>query len=337
MRKRVGVRRERRFLASGEEVIYLYNRKTGERIYSEDGTPEFYREIKRQNKGENGRDFSLGDMFDLYMETAEYKGLRSSTQVQYEYTRRKLERFLKLPVSSMRRGHVLRIRALLSDTPGAANTVMGKLSTVMRYAMDIEVIDSNPCQMVRKLKVGKHEPWTEQEIATYLDGAKDYLRMPVILALYTCQRLGDLVSLPWSSYDGTVISLTQQKTGTPVFIPVHSALKAELDGMKRTSPQILTKLDGRPWTYNGLRATLSREFERLGMPHLRFHGLRKSGLIRLAEHGCTAPEIMSISGHQTIGEMQKYVEAAERKRMAEAAIRKTERGNVVRIDRREHG
>jgi hypothetical protein len=41
-----------------------------------------------------------------------------------------------------------------------------------------------------------------------------------MLALWTGQRQGDLLRLPWSGYDGSVIRLKQGKTGARVTVPV---------------------------------------------------------------------------------------------------------------------
>jgi len=52
------------------------------------------------------------------------------------------------------------------------------------------------------------------------------------------------------------------------------------------------------------------------------HGLRKLCLTRLAEVGCTVFEIMAVSGHKQVEEVQRYVEAANRKKLALAASAK---------------
>jgi integrase len=38
-------------------------------------------------------------------------------------------------------------------------------------------------------------------------------RLPLLLALWTGQRQGELLKLPWSAYDGAYIRLRQSKTG----------------------------------------------------------------------------------------------------------------------------
>ena len=55
---------------------------------------------------------------------------------------------------------------------------------------------------------------------------------------------------------------------------------------------------------------------------LVFHGLRKSAAARLAEAGCSEHEIMAITGHKTLSEVQRYTRQARQKTMAQSAIAK---------------
>ena len=54
------------------------------------------------------------------------------------------------------------------------------------------------------------------------------------------------------------------------------------------------------------------------------HGLRKAAGRRLAEAGCTANEIMSVLGHKTLTEAERYTRAADQARLAFAAMSKLE-------------
>jgi integrase/recombinase XerD len=60
------------------------------------------------------------------------------------------------------------------------------------------------------------------------------------------------------------------------------------------------------------------------MRSFRAHGLRKAACKALAHAGCTAPEIMAVSGHSTLAQVQIYIDEVESDRMADAAIQKLE-------------
>jgi len=56
--------------------------------------------------------------------------------------------------------------------------------------------------------------------------------------------------------------------------------------------------------------------------HCSAHGLRKAAAVRHALNGATAPELMACFGWTTIGEAQRYIEEANRIRLAESAAEK---------------
>jgi integrase/recombinase XerD len=54
----------------------------------------------------------------------------------------------------------------------------------------------------------------------------------------------------------------------------------------------------------------------------RAHGLRKAACKALAHAGCTGPEIMAVSGHSSLAQVQIYIDEVEQHHMAKAAIEK---------------
>jgi integrase/recombinase XerD len=54
----------------------------------------------------------------------------------------------------------------------------------------------------------------------------------------------------------------------------------------------------------------------------RAHGLRKAACKALAHAGCTGPEIMAVSGHSSLAQVQIYIDEVDRDQMADAAITK---------------
>jgi integrase len=124
-----------------------------------------------------------------------------------------------------------------------------------------------------------------------LPGAPAHLHLPLLLALWTGQRQGDLLRLPWSGYDGKYIRLRQRKTGAYVEIPVGAPLKAALDkaAKDKRSPIILTNLDGQPW--KGFGSYFAKVCKRLGIVGVTFNDLRGSVA------GCTEAMIATITAH----------------------------------------
>ena len=150
--------------------------------------------------------------------------------------------------------------------------------------LDRGLVAANPCERGGRLYRGSRAEkiWTAADEAAFLDRAPAHLHLPLLLALWTGQRQGDLLRLPWSAYDGTHIRLRQGKTGGRVVIPVGAPLKAALDAAPKRSPIILTNSDGKPWTSDGFRASWGKACKAAGVVGVTFHDLRGTAVTRLA-------------------------------------------------------
>ncbi len=118
-----------------------------------------------------------------------------------------------------------------------------------------------------------------------------------------------------------VIHLTQRKTGAALCIPVHAELAAIIEAPPSDNLTFLVTRDSSPVADAGF-GNLFREWcNEAGLPkQCSAHGPRKAACRRLAEAGCSAPEIMAISGHASLREVQRYCAAADQARMARSAM-----------------
>jgi integrase len=121
--------------------------------------------------------------------------------------------------------------------------------------------------------------------------------------------------------DGRV-SVRQEKTGQLVDIPQHPNLQASLAAHRREHLTLITTQQGMPFTDKGFGNWVSKAAERAGLPHCSAHGLRKAAARRLAEAGCTAHEIMAITGHQSLKEVERYTREAARRGLADTAMKR---------------
>jgi len=159
----------------------------------------------------------------------------------------------------------------------------------------------------------------------------------MLLAINTGQRQGDLLRLPWSAYDGSVIKVRQRKTGEYVPIPVADALKAALDAAPKQSPIMLTNSNGKPWSESGFQGAWGKATMRAGIRGLTFHDLRGTAVVTLARAGCNEVEIYSITGHKP-SDVQAILTAHYLPRDAEVArnaIAKLNRHRQARVDQTE--
>jgi integrase len=200
---------------------------------------------------------------------------------------------------------------------------------VLAWAVD-RLIANNPCARGGRLYRGNRvdKIWTADDEAAFLRSAPVHLHLPLLLALWTGQRQGDLLRLPWSAYDGNRIRLRQSKTGARVSFKVGAPLKAMLDRTAKRSTLILVNSDGKPWTSDGFRASWRKAQAVAGIVGVTFNDLRGTAVTRLALVGCTEAEIAAITGH-TLRDVRSILDAHYLHRdpaLADAAITKLERG-----------
>ena len=228
-------------------------------------------------------------------------------------------------VDQMRREHVDKIVARLASTPAAANNALKKLRLLIAFAIAHGWRSDDPTRGVKFYRGGTHHTWTEAEIAAFTkawpEGTVE--RLAFGLLLHTGQRVGDVARMSWRDLDaaGASISLTQHKTRAELIVPVHPDLARLLQGAPRAHISILTTPRGRPFIGKTLGDRLAKAVTTAGLPdRCVTHGLRKAAARQLAEAGCSAHQIMSITGHASLAEVERYTKAAAQKALAVAAI-----------------
>ena len=329
------------------KYVSTYYRRAGQRvkIEGEPGSPawiENYDRIHRsfESPGNElpGRIVrgSMADLIARYRASPEYRRLRPKTRLEYD---RAIAFLLSAcgdkPAATLPRKFVIKLRNDNQDSPSRANKTIAFLKTLMNFAVDLEWRASNPCHNVKKLKLGEGaKVWTAEQIATFTDKARPHHRIAFELGLNTGQRLGDILAISWSAYDGATVTLKQQKTGAELTIPCTRRLKMYLDSLPRRSPIIVTNADGKPYrrvdSYSNL---FGAEIRAMGLSGISFHGLRKTAAAILAEEGCSEREIMALTGHRSTAMVSHYTRQADQKRRAESAVRRLDRAKSVKHQR----
>src|SRR5262249_58842725 len=127
-------------------------------------------------------------------------------------------------------------------------------------------------------------------------GAKQ--RLAFDLLLYTGQR-GSGVARMARPAAGEKIRIVQQKTGAPLIITVHPELRRSLEACPSGHLAAIVTAYGTPFSTKGFGQFMSDAISEAGLPPCcKAHGLRKAAARRLAEAGCSAHEIMAVTGHK---------------------------------------
>ena len=336
-----GIHRSAVPLADGSMKEYRYLGKGGPRIYSDEGTPEWFAEIAElQARKITPPSGMLLSVLVAFEQSGEFAKLAPRTQSDYrKIIDKKIapefgDMLLAALIDKRARGAFKEWRDRLAlSSPRQADYAWVILARVLSWALDRGMIDANPCEKGGRLYHGsrREKVWTDEQEAAMYATAPAHLHLPLMLALWTGQRQGDLLRLPWSSYDGTHIRLRQSKTRAFVTIPVGAPLKALLEATPRRLPIILLNSDGRPWTSDGFSSSWRKACKRAGVSGLTFHDLRGTAVTRLALVMGTEAEIATVTG-LSLASVRAILDAHYLHRdpaLAESAIRKLETRTIL--------
>ena len=283
--------------------------------------------VKKGGAGPKPEAGSLNALIVVYYASEHWRDLKPTSQAP---RRRILEKLRHQhgdkPVALLPKSWVKKQMAGMATTPAQANRWLQLLRQLLDFAIDEEWLESNPARLVKKFREGSgHQPWPEEEISKFEiqwpTGTKE--RLAFDLFLYTGQRIGDVAGMMRAHIRDNAIRVVQEKTGAELWVPIHPQLNASLEAVPSSGLALLQRQTGQPYTKGGLDNWFRRKREAAGVaPGLSPHGLRKAAGRRLAEAGATAHEIMSILGHRSLREVQRYTADADLRRNAIAAMKK---------------
>lgn len=209
---------------------------------------------------------------------------------------------------------------------GAADNAIKALSAAFNHRGG-----RNPAREVKKVHVsrGGATPWSTGDVRTFLDhhGPGTTARLWLMLALFSTARISDVVRLGRQHEvvrDGVVwIDFQPVKRGSafaslpmmPQFIAAHRAMKVQ-------GPTYILSSHGRPYrTPASLNQRIDRWTTDAGLSGRTQHGVRKATAELMAEVGCSDHEIAAVMAHTKVETSHIYTLKAERRRMANSAIK----------------
>ena len=200
------------------------------RLPSDPHSPEFWTAL-RQAQGVVGPVATdtvnaLIDAFETAWPTLRRK-LSASTQAAYRrYLKIARDAWGELKANGLRPVHLQAMMDGLATTPGKANAFLGTMSALSVWARARDHISQSFVEGVRPFELkGGHKPWTPVQIEAAKQNLTGMIRRGIMLYLYTGQRGSDVVRLGLTDIDEGGFSLTQVKTGRPVWCPSCPSLR----------------------------------------------------------------------------------------------------------------
>lgn len=204
-----------------------------------------------------------------------------------------------------------------------------------------DLLRTNPTTDVEPLRENREgwRAWPPAALERFAQQATGAPRIAFFLALYTGQRRADVLALRWDAVDlpAGEIHLRQAKTGVELWIPIHPALRAELERERRDQAErqrkrkakgqaaavgltVVQKLNGQPYHEDGFGTLWNRAQHDCECAGLPYHGLRKNATNALFEAGATPQQVQAITSH-ALEMVQHYGRDADKRRLAKEAMR----------------
>lgn len=322
-----GVHTTRVKLADGQVVTYHYAWKGNgaPRLQGAPGSPEYLASFNAAHEArKKPATGNLKELITAFKASADFEKLGDDTKRAYRTYLDKIEAEwgttpLKVVQDPRMRRHFLDWRDSMRATPRSADYAISTLKRLLAWGVHRTMITGNPAEPIERLhSVDKSESiWTEAELARFRLHASPEVLWVVELAAHTALRQGDLLLLPWSSFDGSSFSLKTSKRKKNALIPATSECRAVMGRIPRRSTIILTsgKLK-RPWTSDGFRASFAEAKRKAGIKRT-FHDLRGTAVTRLLIAGLSVQEVSMI-----VAWSEDDVEAMYRKYVARSAVMK---------------
>lgn len=270
----------------------------------------------------------LGDLFNKWSISPEFRRLTSGTQALYLRVMRELQNELGWMTKTDLEDRTARtefyaVRDKLSETPYAADMRISVLRQCLAWSEDRGLIDINRARRMKPLAPPAHlSPHRDKCFAVEQEAeilaSPQHIADLYTVALYTLLRRIDCCAIDSEKHfdkDGWLIvqpQKTRRSTGVVLHLPVFALppLAAAIARLRKTNPtgKLLRTETGIAWQPHNVSIMWRRIMDELDFEGMRFHDIRHTGNSRLAAAGCTDAERGAINGDRMAsGSGQIYV------------------------------
>lgn len=212
---------------------------------------------------------------------------------------------------------------LREQKPKSVNNVLTVLSTMLKKAVEWNVIERLPCAIrILKTTSASVDFYSFNEYDRLVQAAKQLDTLSLVIVLLGGDaglRAGKMRALRWSDvdFDREMIrverndwrgEVSSTKGGRLRYVPMTALLREALRSHRHLrSPLVLTRAGGERLTEGALVGALSRTAKRADLRCTGPHMLRHTFCSHLAMRGAPARSIQELAGHRDLATTQRYM------------------------------
>lgn len=280
---------------------------------------------RRKNRLFQIQDTTVSGIFSYYMGQDEWLDTADNTKRTFRMLMKNVSTS-RIGSANIQFGDMIARNVTNEHAIGLKNTIrenyshhravhcMKLLRLIWNVAKRSNRVSHNPFEKMRmKAPAARTVVWEPGQVKAFIDQA-DELQLPnlalmAIMCYHLCQRPGDMRQVTFDNLTGSTLSFYQEKTGTHVDLDLTNEIMGRLDALQRSEGTLVVNdLTGNPHTRWSYYKQAREVCKKAGLPDdLRIADLRRTGATEMAEHGCTADELRSVTGHQSRDVLNIYV------------------------------
>lgn len=234
-----------------------------------------------------------------------------ATLAQYKLAGEKLKVMLaEFRPEQVQPRHIAQVRRTLSATPNMANRVLSVARIVFGYAVEGQLIDSNPAMGIKRCDEATRDRLIAQdEYAAIHDKAPSRLQCAMELMYLTGQRVNDVLEIRLSDIRDDGIYFRQRKTKAQLVVGWTSELRDVVERAKRLLRGVagLTLLQGRqgkPVDYRSMGHSWATACKAAGVPDVQMRDIRAMAATATRAQGGNATALL---GHKSKSMTDRYL------------------------------
>lgn len=242
--------------------------------------------------------------------------LAKNTRDQYRLAAGRLKDILKeFSPEQVRPKHIAGIKVAMAKTPAMANRCISFLRVVFQYALEQQLVETNPCLGVKRhVEEQRGRYITDDELARIYAASGERLKIIISLLYYTGQRVNDVLKLNRADCSDEGIRFKQQKTKAMVTIAWTPALRATVARAKALGPRdaisfaLIPGRFGKPANYTSVSLQWREALAAAGVTDAHIHDLRAKSLTDAKGEGKNA---QALAGHTSAAMTARYIRKLE--------------------------
>ena len=239
------------------------------------------------------------------------KGRSANTIAQYDGALRRLKKaFEEFSVDDVKQRHVAKFKLNMAATPNMGNRMLSVLRLVFDYAVEQQLVDSNPCVGIKRHPEAKRPRYvTDAEMAAVRAVVSPRMQLMIDLLYLTGQRIGDVLALRRGAILPEGLAFKQEKTGARLALAWTPALRQCIDdalALHGDLPRV-TIFFGRgskPADYRTVRDQWEAGCVLAGVVDAHLHDIRAKSLTDAKRQGHDA---QALGGHASAAMTERYI------------------------------